>query len=212
MIREVIIRRENRMENWITQIMEDFGYLGIFLIMLIENLFPPIPSEIVLPFGGFVTTYSNLTVPLVIAVATLGSVVGAVILYAIGMVLTMKRVEWIIDHYGKWLRIKQKDIHKAFDWFERYGMWTVFFGRMVPLIRSLISIPAGMSRMNFPLFLLYTTIGSVIWNTLLVVIGASLGNNWEKISEFINVYANIVYTLIAIAGISVLVWLLRRRN
>jgi membrane protein DedA with SNARE-associated domain len=200
------------MENWITQIMEDFGYLGIFLIMLIENLFPPIPSEIVLPFGGFVTTYSNLTVPLVIAVATLGSVVGAVILYAIGMVLTMKRVEWIIDHYGKWLRIKQKDIHKAFDWFERYGMWTVFFGRMVPLIRSLISIPAGMSRMNFPLFLLYTTIGSVIWNTLLVVIGASLGNNWEKISEFINVYANIVYTLIAIAGISVLVWLLRRRN
>lgn len=200
------------MENWITQVMEDFGYLGIFLIMLIENLFPPIPSEIVLPFGGFVTTYSNLTVPLVIAVATLGSVVGAVILYAIGMVLTMKRVEWIIDRYGKWLRIKQKDIHKAFDWFERYGMWTVFFGRMVPLIRSLISIPAGMSRMNFPLFLLYTTIGSVIWNTLLVVIGASLGNNWEKISEFINVYANVVYTLIAIAGISVLVWLLRRRN
>ncbi len=198
------------MDNWVTQIMEQYGYLGIFFIMVVENLFPPIPSEIVLPFGGFVTTYSKLTVPMVIFIATLGSLAGAVILYAIGMVLTMERVEWIVDRYGKWLRIRRKDIHKAFDWFERYGKWTVFFGRMVPLIRSLISIPAGMSRMNFPLFLLYTTLGSIIWNTLLVVIGSSLGNNWEVITEKINVYSNVVYALIAIAGISVLAWLFLR--
>src|SRR5690606_21060639 len=102
------------MDNWVTQIMEQYGYLGIFFIMVVENLFPPIPSEIVLPFGGFVTTYSKLTVPMVIFIATLGSLVGAVILYAIGMVLTMERVEWIVDRYGKWLRIRRKDIHKAF--------------------------------------------------------------------------------------------------
>ncbi len=200
------------MEDWVTQIMEQYGYVGIFFIMVVENLFPPIPSEIVLPFGGFVTTYSKLTVPMVIFIATLGSVAGAIILYAVGMVLTMARVEWIIDRYGKWLRIKHKDIHKAFDWFERYGKWTVFFGRMVPLIRSLISIPAGMSRMNMPLFLLYTTLGSIIWNTLLVVIGASLGNNWEVITEKVNVYSNVVYALIAIAAVGVLVWLLRRKQ
>jgi len=200
------------MEHWVTEIMEQYGYFGIFLVMVVENLFPPIPSEVVLPFGGFIATSSELTIPLVILVATLGSVTGAVILYGIGTILTMDRVMFIVDRYGRIFRIKQKDIVKAFDWFERYGMWTVFFGRMVPLIRSLISIPAGMSRMNFTLFLLYTTLGSVIWNTLLVIIGAALGSQWTTITEMVSVYSNIIYVIIALAGIATLVWLFRRRD
>src|SRR5690606_30130626 len=104
------------------------------------------------------------------------------------------------------------DIDKAFDWFERYGKWTVFFGRMVPLIRSLISVPAGMSRMNLPLFFFYTTVGSLIWNTLLVCVGAALGNSWTKITEFINVYSNMIYVLIALAVIGTVIWLFRRKQ
>lgn len=200
------------MEQWITQVMEEYGYLGIFLVMVVENLFPPIPSEIVLPFGGFVATMSELTVPLVVAVATLGSIAGAVILYAVGMVLNKPRVHSIVDRWGRWLRIKRQDVDKAFDWFDRYGKWTVFFGRMVPLVRSLISIPAGMARMNFALFLLYTALGSVIWNSLLVGIGAALGSSWRKIAEFVDVYANIIYILLAIAAVSVIVWLFGRRT
>lgn len=199
------------MEHWVTEIMEQYGYWGIFLVMVIENLFPPIPSEVVLPFGGFIATRSEMTVPWVIAVATLGSLVGAVILYGIGTILTRERVNFLVDRYGKYFRITVKDIDKAFDWFERYGKWTVFFGRMVPLIRSLISIPAGMSRMNMPLFFFYTTIGSLIWNTILVCIGAALGNSWTKITEFINVYSNMIYVLIALAVIGTVIWLFRRK-
>lgn len=200
------------MEHWVTEIMEQYGYWGIFLVMVVENLFPPIPSEVVLPFGGFIATRSAMTVPMVIAVATLGSLVGALILYGIGTILTRARVTFLVERYGKFFRITVKDIDKAFDWFERYGKWTVFFGRMVPLIRSLISVPAGMSRMNMPLFFIYTTVGSLIWNTLLVCIGAALGNSWTKITAFINVYSNMIYVVIALAVIGTLVWLFRRKS
>lgn len=200
------------MEHWVTQVMEEYGYLGIFLVMVVENLFPPIPSEIVLPFGGFIATMSELTVPLVIIVATLGSVAGAVILYAAGSVLSMPRVEYIVDRWGRLLRVKRQDVHRAFDWFDRYGKWTVFFGRMVPLVRSLISVPAGMARMNFALFLFYTVIGSLIWNSLLVGIGAALGSSWHKIAALVDVYSNIIYVLLAIAAISVIAWLFGRRT
>jgi len=199
-------------ENWIVQMMEDYGYFGIFLVMVAENLFPPIPSEIVLPFGGFVATMSELTVPMVIAVATLGSAAGAVILYLVGSVLSRPRVEAIIERWGRLLRITRRDTDKAFEWFERYGKWTVFFGRMVPLVRSLISVPAGMAGMNFPLFLIYTVAGSLIWNCLLVGIGAALGSSWHRIAEFVDIYANIIYALLAVAAVGVLVWLITRRT
>lgn len=199
------------MEHWVTQFMEQYGYLGIFIVMVVENLFPPIPSEVVLPFGGYMATRSELETPYVILVSTLGSIVGAVILYAVGTILSMERVLFITDRYGRFLRIKREDIHKSFDWFERYGKWTVFFGRMVPLIRSLISIPAGMSRMNFPLFLVYTAIGSAIWNTLLVVIGAYLGSSWDTITKLVGTYSNIIYVLIAVTVVGTVIWLYSRK-
>lgn len=180
--------------------MEKFGYLGIFLMMTLENLFPPIPSEIVLPFGGFMTTYANLTVIGVMTAATLGSVIGAMILYSIGLLIDVERLERIVARFGHLLRIEKADIRKADTWFDRFGYWTVFFCRMVPLVRSLISIPAGMSNMKFSAFILLTTLGTLIWNALLVAVGVLLGENWEAILGIMDVYSTIVYSLLG-AGV-----------
>jgi membrane protein DedA with SNARE-associated domain len=115
------------MENWITSIMEQFGYIGIFLLIMVENLFPPIPSEVILTFGGFMTTHSNLTILGVVIAATIGSVVGAIVLYGVGFVINVDRIEKIVDRWGHILRLTREDIHKANAWFEKYGVWTVFF-------------------------------------------------------------------------------------
>ncbi|UNK19192.1 DedA family protein [Paenibacillus sp. N3/727] len=200
------------MQNWITHFMEQFGYFGIFLMIALENVFPPIPSEVILTFGGFMTTYTDLTIPGVILAATLGSVIGAVILYGIGLLLDVERLEKIIDRWGHILRVKKEDIRRADAWFDKYGYWTVLFCRMVPLIRSLISIPAGMSNMKFGMFLLFTTLGTLIWNVLLVSIGAALGESWEDILAFMDVYSNIAYAVIAVAAIVFVVLFIRKRK
>lgn len=192
--------------------MEQFGYFGIFLMIALENVFPPIPSEVILTFGGFMTTYTDLTIPGVILAATLGSVIGAVILYGIGLLLDVERLEKIIDRWGHILRVKKEDIRRADAWFDKYGYWTVLFCRMVPLIRSLISIPAGMSNMKFGMFLLFTTLGTLIWNIILVSIGAALGESWEDILAFMDVYSNIAYAVIAVAAIVFVVLFIRKRK
>lgn len=186
------------MENWITNIVEQFGYIGVFFMIALENVFPPIPSEVILTFGGMMTTFSDLTVTGVVISATGGSLLGAVILYKIGNLLDLERLEKIVDRWGKFLRVNRADIYKADAWFEKYGYWTVFMCRFVPLIRSLISIPAGMSRMNFWMFLLLTTIGTFIWNVVLVSVGAAFGENWEEIVHFMDLYSNVAYVLIGI--------------
>ena len=182
--------------------MGQFGYFGVFLLIMIENVFPPIPSEVILTFGGFMTTYSEMTRTGVIIAATAGSVVGAMILYSIGLLIDVSRLEKIVDRWGHLLRLTRKDIHQADAWFDKYGPWTVLFCRLVPLIRSLISIPAGMSNMNFPLFLLLTTVGSLIWNAALVSVGAAVGDNWESIVHYMDIYSNIAYVLIGMSGYS----------
>ncbi|MCG3419690.1 DedA family protein [Oceanobacillus jordanicus] len=186
------------MENWITNIMEQFGYLGILLMMALENLFPPIPSEIVLPFGGFLTTYTNITVWGVVIAATIGSLLGAIVLYWIGTLLDVDRLERIIKRWGRIARIKVKDVHKADAWFDKYGYWTVLIGRMVPVVRSLISIPAGMSNMRFGLFMLFTVIGTLIWNSILITVGVILGESWHDITSFMDIYSDIVYFFLAV--------------
>lgn len=187
----------NKMQAWITDFMEQFGYFGIFLMLAFENIFPPIPSEVILPFGGFMTTTTSLTIPGVIIAATAGSLLGAVILYYIGRLLDVSRLEKLVERWGGLIRISKKDIHKADAWFDKYGYWTVLFCRMVPLVRSLISIPAGMSGMKFGVFMIFTTIGTLGWNLLLVLIGAALGESWEDIAMYMDVYSNVVYVLIA---------------
>ncbi|KAA1181453.1 DedA family protein [Paenibacillus sp. B2(2019)] len=199
------------MQAWITDFMEQFGYFGIFLMLAFENIFPPIPSEVILPFGGFMTTTTNLTIPGVIIAATLGSLLGAVILYYIGRLLDVNRLEKIIERWGGLLRISKKDIHKADAWFDKYGYWTVLFCRMVPLVRSLISIPAGMSGMKFGVFMIFTTIGTLGWNLLLVLIGAALGESWEDIAMYMDMYSNVVYVLL-VGGVVILGYLFFRKR
>lgn len=198
------------MENWITEIMENFGYLGILFLIALENIFPPIPSEIILTFGGFMTTFTNLTPFGVIVVATLGSIIGAIILFLIGRILDVERLEKIVDKFGKYLRLKREDIYRADAWFDKHGNKAVFFCRMIPLIRSLISVPAGMSGMKWVPFLFYTTLGTLIWNTVLVSLGVMVGDNWETIVHYLDIYSNIAYAIIALVIIVVLVLYLQR--
>lgn len=200
------------MENWIIEFMEKFGYFGVFLMIALENIFPPIPSEVVLTFGGFMTTKSDLTVFGVVVAATLGAVVGAVILYLIGLLLNVNQLEKIIDRWGHILKIKKEDIHKADRWFERYGVWTVFFCRMVPIVRSLISVPAGMARMNMVIFLVFTTIGTLIWNTILVSLGAAFGEAWTTVLDYMSVYSNVFYVIFAVLFVLVIAWYVKKRK
>ena len=184
------------MENFIIEIMNSYGYIGICLLILIENLFPPIPSELVLTFGGFMTIDSNITIVGVIISSTLGSLLGATILYYLGKILNKERLIKIVkSKYGKLLRIKPKDIESADDWFDTKGNKTVFFCRFIPVVRSLISIPAGMSEMPLLKFMVYTILGSSIWNTALVCVGAFAGNKKDDILQIID---NISYVVLFI--------------
>lgn len=187
------------MQEIIISIMNQFGYLGIMLLIMIENVFPPIPSEIILCFGGFMTTSTKLTIVGVIISATIGSVLGAIILYFIGKILNKERLIKIVSgKVGKILRLKEKDIEMADKWFDTKGAKTVFICRFIPIVRSLISIPAGMSEMPFPKFLILTTLGTAIWNTVLTILGSIMGENWSKIVEIIDKYANITLIILII--------------
>jgi len=202
------------MENLIIEIMNDFGYIGICLLILIENLFPPIPSEVILTFGGFMTHDTNMTILGVILIATLGSLLGAIILYYIGKILNKDRlIKIVTSKYGKLLRVKPKDIESAESWFNKKGNITVLFCRCVPVVRSLISIPAGMSQMKLPKFILYTTIGSAVWNTLLVLIGAFAGEKKDLILEWIDKLSDVILILLIVAFlVFVIIFYIKRRN
>ncbi|CZQ80729.1 Hypothetical protein Tpal_112 [Trichococcus palustris] len=192
--------------------MEQFGYIGVAFLIMIENLFPPIPSEVILTFGGFMTTNTSLSIIGMIIASTIGAVVGAAILYGVGTLIDVERLEKIVDKYGNILRITKDDIHKADAWFDRHGVWTVFFCRFVPLIRSLISLPAGMANMSFGLFMLFTTLGTVIWNTVLIYLGAAVGSQWETIVAYMDIYSNVAYVLLAILLVAAIIWYIRKRK
>lgn len=201
------------MEKWLIGIMEEFGYTGVMFLIALENIFPPIPSEVILTFAGFMTASTDLTITGVILASTMGSLLGAVLLYGIGLQLGVKKLERIVDRWGYLLRVTKKDIYKADSWFDRYGAWTVLFCRVIPLLRSLISIPAGISGMRFRTFLLFTTIGTLIWNTILVYLGASVGASWEEIVEYIDVYSKFIYIFLLLISIGLLfVLVLRKRK
>jgi membrane protein DedA with SNARE-associated domain len=194
------------MQNFLEEVINQFGYAAIIVLIAVENIFPPIPSEVILTFGGFMTAGTDMTITGVIIASTLGSAGGAVVLYYIGSILGAERMKRIVVKYGSWLRVTTDDVDKSYSWFNKYGPWTVFFCRFIPLIRSLISIPAGMSKMSMPKFLVLTTIGTFIWNTVLVNLGASVGENWGDIVAVMDVYSNIAYAAIAALSIAFLIW------
>ncbi len=186
---------------WIELIMERLGYPGIALIMLVENLFPPIPSELVMPLAGFLIASGSFSFVGAITAGTLGSVLGAICLYYIGMFAGERLVRPFIRNYGRWFLLDEGDLDKTLDVFSRHGDVMVLTGRVIPIIRSLISLPAGMNRMPFLRFLVLTTLGSAVWTALLTVAGYILGANWELVVEFISQYQKLVLAAIVIGVI-----------
>ena len=197
------------MAQWVQNLMDSMGYLGILLLMILENVFPPIPSELIMPSAGFAASRGDMSLPLVIAVGVLGSVIGTLPLYYVGRAFGEERLVAWADKYGKWLTVSGKDIRKADDWFDRHGTGAVLFGRMVPGIRSLLSLPAGMSEMPMPKFLIYSAIGSGLWASALAGAGYLLGENYDSVEQYVGPASKIILAVLAVA---VVVWFVRRRR
>ncbi|MGH2355247.1 MAG: DedA family protein [Chloroflexota bacterium] len=185
---------------WIEQIITLLGYPGIAAVMLIENLFPPIPSEFVMPFAGFLAARGQLNFAGAVAAGTLGSVTGAVALYFVGLWAGEPLVRRFVRRYGRFWLLSEQDLDRTIRFFDRYGDAVVFFARIIPLVRSLISIPAGMSRMPLGKFLLFTTLGSAIWSGALAAAGLVLGENWDLIIGFVKQYERVILVAI-VAGV-----------
>ncbi|NPV67520.1 MAG: DedA family protein [Anaerolineae bacterium] len=194
----------------IREIIMALGYPGISLVMLTENLFPPIPSELVMPFAGFLVAEGRLSFVGVMLAGTLGAVAGATALYYVGVWLDEPVIRRFVRRFGRYFLISEEDLDRALAFFDRYGELVIFFGRLIPIIRSLISIPAGMNRMPLPKFLVFTTLGATIWNTILTVGGWWLGANWEQIIGYIKQYERLTLVVLALAVVVFVV--MRVRN
>ncbi|WP_257161407.1 DedA family protein [Corynebacterium cystitidis] len=195
--------------DWIVNLMEILGAPGVGIAILLENIFPPIPSEVVLPLAGFTVAQGSLNMVATFIWATAGSVVGAYLLYGLGAWLGAGRLRRIADKM--WL-VDANDVDSALHWFDKYGAASVFFGRLIPGVRSLISIPAGIDRMNLVKFGLWTLAGSGIWNALLIYLGYLLGDQYTKVADVVDQYSNVIYTVIAVALIALIIYLIRRNN
>ncbi len=201
------------MSAYFISILNQFGYLGVAFLIAIENIFPPIPSEIILTFAGFMTTKTTMTPVLVIIAATVGALLGAYVLYFIGRFFSEERIFQLIDSkLGKMLGFKKESFHKTVVWFEKNGKYGTLFGRCVPVIRSLISIPAGMVKMPLLQFSIYTTIGSLTWNTILVLLGNTMGENWQDVVTVFNNYSTVVTVILAILAIAVILYFILTKN
>ena len=183
-------------------LMDKLGLLGAGIAVGLDNLFPPIPSELVLPLAGFAASQGTFSLAGALIATTLGSVIGATILYAIGAVFGRERSLAIFD---KVPLLKISDFERTEAWFAKHGSKAVFFGRMVPIFRSLISLPAGVERMNLALFLTLTTIGSLIWNSIFVVAGYRLGRDWDKVERYADGFQKLVIGLVLVVVIGFVV-------
>lgn len=196
------------MEAFINQ----FGYLAVSALILLETVFPPIPSEVILPLSGFLSTTTSLTLPGVILAATAGSLVGAYLLYVVGRFLSRERLVGFFNTKPmRMLGFKGSDVERVVDWFDRRGQVTVLICRCIPGIRSLISVPAGTARMGLARFTLYTFVGSLAWNTLLCSLGAGAGSAWQQVSDNVGLASDIVvYVLIGLCVVGAAWWIVRR--
>lgn len=191
--------------NWAADVIESLGYIGVTLLIVLENIFPPIPSEAILPLAGFLAGQGRMWLPAVILAATLGAVVGALILYFAGGWFGDARLRWLIRRYGRWFAVTENDLDKANEWFDRHGGKAVMICRMVPIVRSLVSIPAGLRRMNLLAFILYTAIGSGLWNSILILAGWWLGDNWEEVGHYVD-YLEYPVIIAIVAGLAWFIW------
>ncbi|MFY0510091.1 DedA family protein [Streptomyces anulatus] len=195
--------------GWAAGLVDSLGGPGAGLAIALENLFPPLPSEVILPLTGFAAGQGVLTLASALFWTTLGSVVGAIALYWIGMLVGRDRMHAI---WAKLPLVKVSDLERTERWFVRHGTKAVFFGRMVPIFRSLISVPAGVERMPLPVFALLTTLGSLIWNSVLVMAGYWLGDQWEVVETYVGILSKAVVVLVAVAFAAYVAARLRSRN
>jgi membrane protein DedA with SNARE-associated domain len=211
--------------NWVQDVINQFGYFGVALLVVIENVFPPIPSEIVLPFAGFVAqqgasavnatadaAQSDTTVIGMMIAATVGSVVGALILYFVSAAIGPERLRGFVERFGKWFGVKSSDLVRAEEWFDRRSVAAVLVGRCVPLIRSIVSIPAGFRRMKLTSFVVLTAIGSAVWNIALIGAGAVLGDQWEQVGEYVGVFQWLVIAAVLVLLVRFVVSRLKKRR
>jgi LPXTG-motif cell wall-anchored protein len=196
-------------DEWVKEVLVGGGLFVLFGLVLLENLLPPIPSEVILPLAGFLVADGEMSFVAAMIAATAGSVVGALIIYGVGRYGGRP----LLLRYGDYLYLNAERIDRSEAWFEQYGQRIVFFGRMIPGIRSVVSVPAGLARMDLTLFTLLTLAGSAIWNGALIGAGWALGDNWEDIAEVIGPisrYVLVAAGLLIIAGAGVYYW--RKRN
>lgn len=189
------------MAEWMMSLLERTGYLGIVLLMLLENLFPPIPSEVVMPLAGFTAARGRLSLPLVIVAGTLGAVLGALPWYALGRALGVARVRRLAGRHGRWLTLTPGDVDRASAAFRAHGAAAVLVGRLVPAVRTLISVPAGVTRMALPRFLVLTTAGSLAWTAVLALTGNALGRDYGRVARFVGPVSNAIVVLILAAHV-----------
>ena len=189
------------MNTTIIDFISNYGYLAVAILIAVENIFPPIPSEIILTFSGFLSISAHLNLGGLIIASTIGALVGAIVLYLLGKLISFEKLERLITgKWGKILHFKMEHLEKAQRFFERHGNSTAFWGRFLPVVRSLISVPAGMAKFPIKRFLLFTAGGSLIWNAVLIVVGRLAGASWERFSVLIEKYSFVLLAVVVLIG------------
>ena len=186
------------MFEWVTEFVKESGYLGVAFLMLLENIFPPIPSELIMPMAGFSAADGELSLPLVIVAGSIGSVAGALIWYYVGRWIGLGHLKSFAGRHGRFLTVTPAEIDRAAEWFGKYCGRSVFFGRLVPAVRTLISVPAGVAGMALPKFLVYSTAGTVIWTAFLAIAGYMLKDQYDKVSSWLNPVSNAVLGVLVV--------------
>ena len=201
------------MEQIITDFISKWGYTAIFILILLENVLPVVPSEIILTFAGLLSVKSHLSIWTLLIIATIASFIGLLILYYICRLISEEKLSRFVDRHGKWMKLKSKDLKRANDWFKKYGAWAVFLCRFVPVLRVLITIPAGINRMNVIQFTTLSLIGTTIWNFALILLGRLLSDSFDALMNGIHTYSRIMYVIIIIAVIYFVIrYLMKRRR
>jgi len=186
------------MFDQILKLLEQAGYLGIAALMFLENVFPPIPSELIMPMAGFEAARGDKSLPLVIAAGYVGSMLGALFWYYVGKWIGADRLKGWAARHGRWLTLKPKEVDRVDAWFDRHCAKAVFFGRLLPAIRTLISVPAGVFGMSLPRFLFFSSLGTLLWTGVLAGLGYILEGQYEKVSAYLNPVSNVIVGAIVI--------------
>lgn len=200
------------MEQIITEFIRSWGYVAIAILILFENILPFIPSEIILTFAGLLSEKSDLSIPVLFIISTVSSFFGLLILYYISRLVSEQRLYRFVDKYGKWIKLRGKDVAKANDWFKHYGAWAVLICRFIPVLRVLITIPAGINRMNIVKFMFLSLVGTTVWNFLLIYLGKLLGGSWDILMNALHTYSFVMYIILFIIIVYIIYHLLKRRR